>query len=90
MTKTFCDRCRIKRCVASGIQRKQRNQRVYPTKHAEINPEAWFRSGERTRPRVPISAPRRNASLVQPKKSLARRQRQHARRVRPPIFQKLV
>jgi hypothetical protein len=34
-------------------------------------------------PRVLISAPRRNVPLVQPE-SLARRQRQHARRVRSP------
>src|SRR5882724_10019676 len=40
--------------------------------------EPLLLSGERTRPRVQISAPRRNGSLVQPGMSLARRQRQHA------------
>jgi len=41
-------------------------------------------SGERTRPRVLFSAPRRNAFLFNQRESLARRQRQHARRVRSP------
>src|SRR5207253_11459579 len=36
-------------------------------------------SGERTRPRVPISAPRRNASLVQPKKVVGEAPTTHAR-----------
>src|SRR2546423_1561760 len=49
-----------------------------PARTFGVSPKQSF-LGERTRPRVLFSPPRRNAFLFNQRESLARRQRQHAR-----------